>query len=519
MLTTPLFYANASPHMGSAYPTMAADALARYHRLTGKTVRFVTGTDEHGEKIALSAEARGLTPTDHVDSISAEFRALWSDLDIAFDAFVRTTDDKHARLVRSVIDKVRAKGDIYMARYSGHYCIDCEEYKAESDMTEDGLCPIHLKPCVLKDEENYFFRLSKYQERIERLFEENPDFVQPESRRNEVLGWVKKGLNDFSISRGAVDWGIKFPEDPSQTVYVWFDALLGYVSAIQSAEEADVDGGAAAPEGWPADVHIIGKDILRFHAVYWPAMLMSAELALPRAVYGHGFLTKDGLKMGKSLGNVLDPKELVGSYGSDAVRYFFLKEIPFGQDGDFKEDSFVDIVNAHLANNIGNCLNRTSNLLKKNCASTLPLDAESIAQENPIRRVVEESVPLVGPAFEALDFGAACEAVLSISNRCNQHMEEVAPWSLFKSESSTDREKAEQVLVSILEALRVVAIVLSPVTPELSQKIYAQLGCEGFDAVRWEDAHWGVLKEGHVVNKPKPVFQRLEIKATESVAT
>lgn len=521
-LTTPLYYANASPHMGSAYPTMAADALARYYRLRGKKVRFITGTDEHGEKIALSAESRGLSPKEHVDSISLEFKDLWDDLNIQYDAFVRTTADQHGEMVSKVIEKVWEKGDIYKSRYEGYYCIGCEEYKSESDLLEGNMCPIHQKECVVKDEENYFFRLSKYQEQMEELFEKNPEFVMPEARRNEVVGWVKKGLQDFSISRSAVDWGIKFPTDASQTVYVWFDALFGYVSALLgiSSDEIVTEAGEAVGRGWPADLHIIGKDILRFHAVYWPAMLMSAEMPLPKTVFGHGFLTKDGLKMGKSLGNVLEPKALVEEYGSDAVRYYFLKEINFGQDGDFEEERFVNIVNANLANDIGNCLNRTLTLLKKNCESTLPLDASAIPADHPVREVCEEQLPLIPAGYESLDFASVSEAILAISGKSNQYMEEAAPWTLFKSESEADRAKAEETLVSILEALRIVSIAIYPITPTLSEKIYTQLGLGEFDPLMdWEESSvWGGLSAGQKIVKPKPVFQRLEIKETESVA-
>ena len=521
-VTTPLYYANASPHMGSAYPTMAADALARYYRLRGRRVRFVTGTDEHGEKIALSAETRGLSPIDHVDKISEEFKALWTDLDIRYDAFVRTTGAAHGEMVGKVIEKVWEKGDIYKSRYQGHYCIDCEEYKSESDLLEGNVCPIHQKPCVLKDEENYFFRLSKYQSELEELFETNPEFVVPEARRNEVVGWVKKGLKDFSISRSAVEWGIKFPTDSSQTVYVWFDALFGYVSALLSmgAESAATEAAQATQVGWPASIHIIGKDILRFHAVYWPAMLMSAGLPLPNQVFGHGFLTKDGLKMGKSLGNVLEPKKLVGEYGSDAVRYYFLKEINFGQDGDFEEERFVNIVNANLANDIGNCLNRTLTLLKKNCGSTLPLAAADIPADHPVRKVCEEKIPLVPEGYETLDFGLACEALLAISGRSNQYLEESAPWTLFKSEEEEDRKRAEVTLVSIMEALRIVAIAMSPITPTLSERIYAQLGLKPMESqgMGWDGTAWGGLEAGHKIVKPKPVFARLEMKEEAPVA-
>ncbi|GBG67705.1 hypothetical protein CBR_g833 [Chara braunii] len=367
MITTPLYYVNAPPHMGSAYPTIAADALARFQleeldpaeaiacdhqRLRGKKVIFVTGTDEHGEKIAVSAASNNREPKEHVDLIAEDYRSLWKELDISYDRFVRTTDLRHRKIVEEFFQRVWNKGDIYRADYEGLYCVNCEEYKDEKELLEDNCCAIHRKPCLFRREDNYFFQLSNYQDALEKLYEENTNFVRPSFRKNEVLTWVKEGVKDFSISR-AVDWGIPVPVDPKQTIYVWFDALLGYVSSLLEGSD-DTTLEAALQRGWPAQVHIIGKDILRFHAVYWPAMLLSAGLPLPKAVFGHGFLTKDGLKMGKSLGNTIEPLYLVGKYGADAVRYYFLKEIEFGKDGDFSEKRFVEIVNANLANNIDN---------------------------------------------------------------------------------------------------------------------------------------------------------------------
>ena len=507
-VTTPLYYANASPHMGSAYPTIAADALCRYARMRGREVHFVTGTDEHGEKIALSAEARGLAPRDHVDALAEEFKALWEALDIRYDHFVRTTNPRHEALVQEVVERVRARGDIYQDSYEGYYCVGCEEFKAEKDMEPGNVCPIHKKPCEPRGEMNYFFKLSKYQAAIEDLLEARPDFIQPEARRNEVLGWVKEGLRDFSISRAAVEWGIPMPGDASQTVYVWFDALLGYVSALlpEGAGLADAEA-----HGWPAAVHIVGKDILRFHCVYWPAMLMSAGLPLPRGIYGHGFLTKDGLKMGKSLGNVLEPTELVAKYGPDAVRYFFMKEIEFGNDGDFSEERFIDMVNANLANDVGNCLNRTLNLLKKNCGSVVPCDAADIPPDHPLRAAAAEHFPDCGPAYEALRFDRALEAALKVSGACNLYLSDTAPWTAFKQGDAAAQAEAARTLVAVLEALRVVAIMLNPVTPDLSAKVYGQLGFGAeYATLAWGDAEWGALRAGHAISKPKPVFQRFE---------
>ncbi|GAB4819284.1 hypothetical protein N2152v2_006330 [Parachlorella kessleri] len=497
--------------MGSAYPTIAVDAIARFQRLQGKRVTFITGTDEHGEKIALAAEKRGMAPKEHCDDIVASYKDLWKQLDVAYDSFIRTTDAKHEALVAAMLDRVWEKGDIYKANYEGYYCVDCEEYKDEADMDADKNCPIHRKPCTQRKEENYFFALSKYQQQLEALLTEQPEFVQPESRRNEVLGWVKEGVRDFSISRAAVEWGIPIPKDPKQTVYVWFDALNGYLSGLLP-EGVEPSTENLLERGWPASVHVIGKDILRFHAVYWPGMLLAAGLPVPQRVFGHGFLTKDGLKMGKSLGNVLEPTALVGAYGADAVRYYFLREIAFGQDGDFSEERFRNIVNAGLANDVGNLLNRTLNLLKKNCGGTVPVSAADIAADHPLRALAAEKAPVVQQSYASMRFDRACEAALSVSSRGNQFLEETAPWTAFKKGSEEQKAEAARVLVAVLEAVRIVAVLLSPVTPSLSRRIYQQLGysVQQVEALQWQDTEWGQLQAGQDMPPPAPVMARLE---------
>ncbi|KAA8539441.1 hypothetical protein F0562_026133 [Nyssa sinensis] len=509
VLTTPLYYVNAPPHMGSAYTTIAADAIARFQRLSGKKVIFITGTDEHGEKIATAAAAHNSNPSEHCDVISQAYKALWNDLDISYDKFIRTTDPKHEAIVTEFYSRVLANGDIYRADYEGLYCVNCEEYKDEKELLDNNCCPMHLKPCVARKEDNYFFALSKYQKQLEETLMQNPDFVQPSFRLNEVQSWIRSGLRDFSISRASVDWGIRVPNDVKQTIYVWFDALLGYISALSEEEQASLQ--TAVSSGWPASLHLIGKDILRFHAVYWPAMLMSAGLSLPKMVFGHGFLTKDGLKMGKSLGNTLEPNDLVNRFGSDAVRYFFLREVEFGNDGDYSEDRFINIVNAHLANTIGNLLNRTLGLLKKNCQSTLAVDSIIAAEGNTFKDTVEKLVEKARIQYEDLSLSSACEAVLEIGNAGNLYMDEHAPWSLFK-QGGASSETAAKDLVIILEAMRIIAIALSPITPNLSLRIYAQLGYsqDQFKTVTWGETKWGGLRGGQVMAQPKPVFARIE---------
>ncbi|CAL9118124.1 unnamed protein product [Musa textilis] len=510
VLTTPLYYVNAPPHMGSAYTTIAADAIARFQRLLGKRVVFITGTDEHGEKIAAAAEASGRNPREHCDTISQSYKILWRELHIAYDKFIRTTDSKHEAIVKEFYSRVLNNGDIYRADYEGLYCVNCEEYKDEKELLENNCCPMHLKPCVLRKEDNYFFALSKYQKTLEDYLTSNPDFVKPSFRLNEVQGWIKNGLRDFSISRSSVEWGIPVPNDDKQTIYVWFDALLGYVSALlEEGEQTNLE--QAVCSGWPASLHLIGKDILRFHAVYWPAMLLSAGLSVPNMVFGHGFLTKDGMKMGKSLGNTLEPKDLVQRFGADAVRYFFLREVEFGNDGDYSEDRFINTVNAHLANTIGNLLNRTLGLLKKNCQSMLAFDSSIAAEGNLFKDSVDQLVEKAKYHYENLSLSSACESILDIANAGNLYMDERAPWSLFK-QGGASSEMAAKDLVIILEIMRIIATALSPITPSLCSRIYSQLGFskEQFEAVTWDDTKWGGLKAGQIMAEPKPVFARIE---------
>ncbi|KAL8162158.1 hypothetical protein V2J09_013647 [Rumex salicifolius] len=511
VLTTPLYYVNAPPHMGSAYTTIAADVIARFQRLLGKKVIFITGTDEHGEKIATAAAAGGSSPSDHCNAVSQSYKNLWKELDISYDKFIRTTDAKHEAVVKEFYSMVLANGDIYRADYEGLYCVHCEEYKDESELLDDSHCPVHLKPCVQRKEDNYFFALSKYQRQLEDMLSQNPAFVQPSYRLNEVQSWINSGLRDFSISRASVDWGIPVPSDEKQTIYVWFDALLGYISALQEDRQKPSLQGAVS-SGWPSSLHLIGKDILRFHAVYWPAMLMSAGLSLPQKVFGHGFLTKDGMKMGKSLGNTIEPNELVQRFGADAVRYFFLREVEFGNDGDYSESRFINTVNAHLANTIGNLLNRTLGLLKKNCQSTLIVDSVAAAEGSPFKENVETLVEKARISYENLSLSSACEAVLEIGNAGNLYMDEHAPWSLFK-QGGDAAEAASKDLVIILEAMRIIAVALSPVSPSLCWRIYSQLGYsqDQYDTITWDDTRWGGLKADQIMAQPNPVFARIEL--------
>lgn len=516
-ITTPLYYVNDLPHVGSAYTTIAADVLARFQRLRGKPVLLITGTDEHGQKIQRTADSLGRTPQEHCDLVVSGFEALWQQLGIHYDRFIRTTDPRHEAIVKQFFQRVWDRGDIYLGQQKGWYCVSCEEFKEERDLLEGHRCPIHPnREAEWRDEQNYFFRLSRYQDRLEALYRDRPDFIQPEIRRNEVLSFVSQGLQDFSISRVNLDWGIPVPADPSHTLYVWFDALLGYVTALLEPDsEPTLE--AALEKWWPINLHLIGKDILRFHAVYWPAMLMSAELPTPGCVFGHGFLTKDGQKMGKTLGNVLDPVELVKRYGSDAVRYYFLKEIEFGRDGDFNETRFVNILNADLANDLGNLLNRTLKMVHKYFGAQVPGSPELLRQSNdPLAQIGSDLGDRVAQAYSTLRFSEACEAVLTLVRAGNKYIDEQAPWTLYKQ---GQHSTVAHVLYTVLESVRLAAYLLSPITPALSTTIYKQLGFSvnfsdqaliHVSALYSVHAAWGILPPGQVLEEPSPVFRRLE---------
>ncbi len=518
-VTTPLYYVNDIPHIGHAYTTMAADTLARWQRLKGRDVLLITGTDEHGQKIERTAIAAGVAPQAHCDRIVAQFDSLWSKLDIRYDRFIRTTSTNHRRVVNEFFQRVWDRGDIYKGTQQGWYCVSCEEFKEERDLLADKHCPLHpSKQVEWRDESNYFFRLSKYQQQLEDLYVSKPDFIQPNSRRNEVLKFVAQGLQDFSISRVNVDWGIPLPTDPQQTIYVWFDALLGYVSALL---DPDVDPSLdnALQRRWPINLHLIGKDILRFHAVYWPAMLMSAELPIPDRVFAHGYFTKDGKKISKSEGNAIDPIALVDRYGAEPLRYYFLKEIEFGQDGDFNETRFVEIVNADLANSLGNLLNRTLNMAKKYCQGRVPnCHATDILPDNPLKILGEKLGDRVDNAYERLAFREACETILNLVHSSNKYIDDLAPWTLFKQEKHAE---LAQVLYSVLESARLSAYLLSPILPQIGTDIYRQLGLEidlsgelsqSPGAPDWaQHLQWGLLTANGQLGEPQPIFTKLEL--------
>jgi len=516
-LTTPLYYVNDRAHLGSAYTTLACDAVARYLRLKGEQVLFITGCDEHGQKIQRTAEAAGLTPQAHCDAVSEGYRDLWTRWQISNDRFVRTTDPRHQALVEQFFARVEANGDVVQGRQQGWYCVACEEFKDDAPGSEDPECAIHRKPLEWRDEVNLFFRLSRYQSQIEELIR-RPGFIAPASRQKEVENFVAQGLRDFSISRIDLPWGIPVPGHDGHTFYVWFDALLGYLTALLPPGDP-VDLGLITQRGWPAQLHVIGKDILRFHAVYWPAMLLSAGLPLPERVFGHGFLTREGQKMGKSLGNVLDPEVLLERCGRDAVRWYLLRDIPFGDDGDFQQQRFTDLVNNDLANTIGNLLNRTSSMARRWFGDAVPPAGAAAQPDHPLALAALAAGQTVNAALDALDFRAAAEASLQLAITANGYLNDQAPWKQMKVEGQETAVAAD--LYAVLEATRWVAVLLAPLLPELSGRMLLQLGQQPFDsgtgtpameASPWQAAQqWGGLQPGLALIEPQPVMQRLEL--------
>ncbi|MEB3198945.1 MAG: methionine--tRNA ligase [Synechococcaceae cyanobacterium] len=513
-LTTPLYYVNDRAHLGSTYTTIACDALARHRRLRGEAVTFITGCDEHGLKIQRTAEAAGRTPQAHCDAVSAGYRDLWSRWGISLDRFIRTTDPRHRAIVEQFFARVEANGDIREGRQQGWYCVACEEFKDDPHESEDPECPIHRRPLEWRDEMNLFFRLSRYQQPISELIQQ-PDFIRPLSRRREVENFVASGLKDFSISRVDLPWGIPVPGYAGHTFYVWFDALLGYLTALLNDDDP-ADLALISQRGWPASLHVIGKDILRFHAVFWPAMLLSAGLPLPRQVFGHGFLTREGQKMGKSLGNVLDPEVLLERCGRDAVRWYLLRDIPFGEDGDFQQQRFCELVNNDLANTIGNLLNRTSSMARRWFDGAVPPAGVAGLEDHPLAQASLAAARTFDACMDQLEFRQASEALLALAEAANGHLNTSAPWKRFKAEGASDAVAAD--LYAVLETCRWLSLLLMPLVPDLAERMAQQLACPSLasgsevDPAAWAAARrWGALPPGAGLPEPMPVMQRLEL--------
>ena len=506
VITTPLYYVNDKPHLGSIYTTLICDSIARYKRLSGADVIFITGVDEHGLKIQRTAANKGVEPQFHCDEISDIFKQNWRDWDITHNKFVRTSSQKHENIVKEFYNRVKKSDDIYMGVQKGWYCVGCEEFKDNPDNSPTHKCPIHQKNLEWKNEENLFFKLSKYQSQIEELIKK-PSFIQPKERRNEIINFVSKGLKDFSISRTNVSWGISVPDTDNHTFYVWFDALLGYVSAISLDMKApSLD--ESINNGWPADVHLIGKDILRFHAVYWPAMLISAGMNLPKNVFGHGFLTREGQKMGKSLGNVLDPDLLLSKYGKDAVRWYLLKDISLGSDGDFQNRRFVDIINNDLANTIGNLLNRTSSMSRKWFNNKVP-NTYKLCNDNLLESYSTKTVSNYIKHFDLYELDLAANELLELAIKTNLYLNDKQPWILIKD--NINISQVSNIIYNVLESTRIIGLLLLPLLPDLSRKIDYQLGSLYMEEKSWnEQLDWGQLKQESILPAPTPIINKLE---------
>lgn len=507
-LTTPIYYPSGNLHIGHAYTTVAGDAMARYKRMRGFDVMYLTGTDEHGQKIQEKAEEKGLTPKQYVDEMVAGIKDLWSKLDISYDDFIRTTDERHTVVVAKIFEQLLAQGDIYLGEYEGWYCTPCESYFTELQLTEEGNCPDCGRPVQKVKEESYFFKVSKYADRLLQYYEENPGFIQPESRKNEMINnFIKPGLEDLAVSRTTFDWGIKIPSNPKHVIYVWIDALTNYITALGYGSENE----SKYQKYWPADVHLVGKEIVRFHTIYWPIMLMALDLPLPKKVFAHGWLLmKDG-KMSKSKGNVVDPVTLIDRYGLDSLRYYLLREVPFGSDGVFTPESFVERLNFDLANDLGNLLNRTVAMINKYFDGVIPAYSGSTGEfEQSLLEVNRSTVEKYVEAMEKMEFSVALSVLWQLVSRTNKYIDETQPWQLAKEEAQVDQLKA--VMVHLAESLRRIAIMLQPFLTRTPKEIFSQLGVEAESLTTWESMNeFGVIPAGIVVKKGNPIFPRLDL--------
>jgi methionyl-tRNA synthetase len=505
-ISTPIYYPSDRLHIGHAYCTTVADTVARYKRLADYDVFFLTGSDEHGQKIERKAKEVGVTPIEYVDKIVASFKHLWEKLNISHDDFIRTTELRHREVVQSIFQKIYDQGDIYKSAYEGWYCTPCETFWLERQLT-DGKCPDCGRSVELLKEESYFFRMSKYQDRLLAYIEDNPDFIQPTSRRNEMINFIKGGLEDLCVSRTTFDWGIPVPFDTKHVVYVWFDALTNYITAAGYLHDHE-----KFAKYWPADIHLVGKEIVRFHSIIWPIILMALGVELPKMVYGHGWLVVEGDKMSKSKGNVIDPLALIDEFGADAIRYFLLREITLGMDGNFSRDALINRINADLANDLGNLLHRTLNMVGRFNNGVIEAGAEIETIDHDLSHLAQNTACEYEKAMEHMDINGAIKTVWALISRTNKYIDETAPWALAKDPAKKGR--LNTVLYNLAETLRVVSILISPFMPATAPKIWAQLGiADNLANMRLNDAKsWGRLAAGTQVMKPEPIFPRIEEK-------
>ena len=510
-ITTPIYYPSAKLHIGHAYCTTIADSIARYHRLAGDDVFFLTGSDEHGQKIQQKAEEAGIKPIEYTDKIVAGFQNLWKKLNISNDDFIRTTEKRHEKVVQEIFRRIYAKGDIYKGSYKGLYCTPCESYWTEHQLDENGCCPDCGRPVQEVSEEAYFFKMSNYQDKILAYIEEHPDFIQPVSRRNEMINFIKQGLEDLCISRTSFDWGIPVPIDEKHVIYVWFDALTNYLTPIGFLDDQEKFN-----KYWPADLHLVGKEIVRFHTIIWPCILMALDLPLPKKVYGHGWLIVDGDKMSKSKGNVIDPIGLIDEFGADAIRYFLLREINLGQDGNFSRDALIGRINSDLANDLGNLLHRTLNMVGKFQDGVLIAPQGESEVDKSLKADAAETVAYFAENMEKMELSLSIKKVWAFISRANKYIDETAPWALAKDE--TKKQELSNVMYNLAESLRYISVLISPFMPITAERIWQQLNLSGsFADVQLDDIKtWGGIEGGHKVGTPEQLFPRIEVEKEEA---
>lgn len=504
-ISTPIYYPSANLHIGHALTTVMADTMSRYKRLKGYDVWFLTGSDEHGQKIERTAKSQGVEPKEYVDNIVAGFKNLWARLNITNNDFIRTTDQRHKEVVQEIFKTIYKKGDIYKAEYEGWYCTPCETFFTERQLAE-GKCPDCGRPVELIKEESYFFKMSKYQEKLLNYIEENPQFIQPVTRRNEMINFIKQGLEDLCVSRTTFDWGIPVPINEKHVIYVWFDALTNYISALGYGTSDD----KLYQKFWPADVHLVGKDIVRFHTVIWPTILMAAGLPLPKKVYGHGWLLLESGKMSKSKGNVVDPNILIDKYGADAIRYFLLREIPAGADGYYSEEALIQRYNTDLANDFGNLVSRTVAMIAKYFDGVIPQGDAKGEYDDDLLALAAKVPTEVEGYIENMDFANALATIGKLINRANKYIDETMPWILAKDESQ--KARLGTVLYNLLESIRIATILLMPAMPSIAGKVGEQIGYD-FNNVKWDEAKtWGLITPGNKVVKKDALFPRVDPK-------